>query len=271
MTRNRSSSMTLLLTLLACLAGSCSTTEETNRATEPMTVELRMATYNIKHGLGMDGRIDLERTGNALAALDADIIAIQEVDQHASRSGDVDQAAWLANKLGMHAAFGGFMDFQGGRYGLAILSRYPIEDQQVWRLPDGHEPRVALAVRTRPFGWEPVTVVGVHFDWVADDRFRHAQATETIRRLESLKTPWVVLGDFNDTSGSRTMRDFQAIGTTAIGKPGSSGTFPSDEPRKTIDFILAGPRGDWTLGPAEVAEETMASDHRPVGATIRRR
>ncbi len=271
MTLNHFASMTLLLTLLPCLTGGCSTMEETDRGSEPGTVELRVATYNIKHGLGMDGRVDLDRTSNALAALDADIIAIQEVDQHASRSGDVDQAAWLADKLGMHAAFGGFMDFQGGHYGLAILSRYPIEDQQVWRLPDGHEPRVALAIQMRPSGWQPVTVVGVHFDWVDDDRFRHAQATETIRRIKSLETPWVVLGDFNDTLESRTMRDFQAVGAIAPAKPGSPGTFPSDEPRKTIDFIMAGPRGDWTLGSAEVVEETMASDHRPVRATFRRR
>ena len=70
MTRNRSCPTHLLLTLLACLTGGCSTAEETDRAgSEPNTVGLRLATYNIKHGLGMDGRIDLERTAVVLAAL----------------------------------------------------------------------------------------------------------------------------------------------------------------------------------------------------------
>jgi endonuclease/exonuclease/phosphatase family metal-dependent hydrolase len=271
MTRNLSRPITLLVMLLAVFAKGCTTTEEAHATSVLRAGALRLATYNIKHGLGMDGRIDLERTSRVLAALDVDIIAIQEIDQHASRSGNVDQASWLADKLGMHSAFGSFMDFQGGRYGLAILSRYPFENQEVWRLPDGHEPRVALAVRIRPPGWDPVTVVGVHFDWVDDDSFRHDQATETINRLETLDTPWVVLGDFNDTLGSRTMDGFQLVGTAATRKAGSNGTFPADDPSVEIDFIVAGPIGCWELGPAEVIEETMASDHRPVRTTLRRR
>ena len=87
---------------------------------------IRVATYNIKHGRGMDGVLDLERTLATLKSLNADVIALQEVDDQARRSGGVDQASWLAERLGMHAAYGAFMDFQGGRYGLAILSRRPI-------------------------------------------------------------------------------------------------------------------------------------------------
>ena len=272
MIRNRSCPTHLLLTLLACLTGGCSTAEETDRATsEPNTVGLRLATYNIKHGLGMDGRIDLARTSRVLAGLGADIIALQEVDRKATRSGDVDQTAWLAERLGMHGAFGSFMDFQGGEYGLAILSKYPIELETVWRLPDGNEPRVALAVRTHPPGWEPLTVVGVHFDWVEDDGFRHDQAMATIERIRSLETPWIVLGDFNDTPGSRTMNAFQLIGTCARDDDDPSMTFPSDDPGIEIDFIIAGPDSTWVVDDSEVIPETLASDHRPVRATLRRR
>ena len=125
----------------------------------------------------MDGTLDLKRTLKTLESLKADIIALQEVDDQARRSGGVDQASWLAEQLNMHAAYGSFMDFQGGRYGLAMLSRQPIESQETWRLPDGNEPRVALAARILTDSGETITAISVHFDWVKDDGFRFAQAT----------------------------------------------------------------------------------------------
>ncbi len=145
---------------------------------------IRVATYNIKHGRGMDGVLDLERTLATLKSLNADVIALQEVDDQARRSGGVDQASWLAEQLGMQAAFGAFMDFQGGRYGLAILSRRPILSRESWRLPEGNEPRVALATRIETYAGEMVTAVAVHFDWVRDDGFRYAQALETLRQVQ---------------------------------------------------------------------------------------
>ena len=200
----------LLLALLGtgwlAIAG-CASTSPTNETRDETGDEagqadvLRVATWNIKHGRGMDGRLDLERTATVLAALKADIIALQEVDETVRRSGRVDQAAWLAERLEMHASFGAFMDYQGGRYGLAILSRFPIEHAETWRLTDGNEPRVAQAIQVALPSGDVITGVCVHFDWVDDDGFRFAQASETMARLRELDTPWIVLGDFNALSG----------------------------------------------------------------------
>ena len=225
---------------------------------------IRVATYNIKHGRGMDGTIDVERTATTLAALDADLIALQEVDDQARRSGGVDQAAWLANRLDMHAAHGAFMDFQGGRYGLAILSRRPIQSHEAWRLPDGNEPRVALAARILTDSGEPITAIVVHFDWVDDDGYRFEQARETIRRIETLETPWIVFGDFNDTPGSRTINAFEQISRNAQKPEDDAATFPADEPTIEIDFIMTGPPSAWMPATAMVIPETLTSDHRPV-------
>ncbi|MEE2896111.1 MAG: endonuclease/exonuclease/phosphatase family protein, partial [Planctomycetota bacterium] len=197
---------------------------------------IRVATWNIRHGRGLDGRVDLERIARVIEDIDADIVALQEVDEVVRRSGLVDQAAWLAERLGMRAVFGSFMEHQGGRYGMAMLSGLPIEHSEVWRLTDGHEPRVALAVRVLPPTGPAVAVVGVHFDWVEDDEFRHRQATETMARLRRLDVPWIVLGDFNDTPGSRTLRDFRALGREALKPKERRATFPADEPRIEIDF-----------------------------------
>ena len=225
---------------------------------------IRVATYNIKHGRGMDGTIDLERTATTLAALDADLIALQEVDDQARRSGGVDQAAWLANRLDMHAAHGAFMDFQGGRYGLAILSRRPIQSHEVWRLSDGNEPRVALAARIPTESGKAITAIAVHFDWVEDDHYRFEQARETIRRIEAVETPWILFGDFNDTPGSRTINAFEQIGRNAAKPADAAATFPADQPTIEIDYIITGPPDDWMPASSTVVAESITSDHRPV-------
>ena len=225
---------------------------------------IRVVTYNIKHGRGMDGTIDLERTATTLELLDADIIALQEVDDQASRSGSVDQATWLAERLGMHAAYGAFMDFQGGRYGLAILSRREIQSHEAWRLPNGNEPRVALAARILTDSGEAITAIVVHFDWVKDDGYRFEQARETIRRIEALQSPWIVFGDFNDVPGSRTMNAFKQIGRDAVKPEVSAATFPADQPTIEIDYIITGPPSAWMPASAMVIPESIASDHRPV-------
>ena len=264
---NRHVIFLLLCVGFLAMAG-CSSRPESSANRTPESVSLRVATWNIKHGLGMDGHIDLERTATVIEAFDADIVALQEVDEDVRRSGKVDQATWLGDRLGMHASFGSFMDYQGGRYGLALLSRLPIESSQSWRLTDGNEPRVALAIEVRPSSGDPIAVVCVHFDWVEDDGYRFTQATETMDRLGKLDIPWIVLGDFNDTPESRTMRGFHAIGRNA-GKPRNArATFPADDPEIEIDFIVTGPNGRWKVDDVEVLEESIASDHRPVIAVL---
>ena len=266
---------TLAHTVFAITAIGCTCTNR-NTSGEYNQQSIVVSSYNVKHGVGMDGVLDLERTSVALAGLGADIIALQEVDEFVSRSGGIDQAKWLGEKLGMESAFGSFMDFQGGRYGLAILSKFPIEHSEIWRLADGNEPRVALAVRIRPtFGNStalntPITFVVVHFDWVGDDAFRFTQASQTIEHIQSLDsiTPWVVLGDFNDTPTSRTMQAFFDIGKNAVKRAGESMTFPANAPNKEIDFIIAGPPVRWKNVKSVVVDEPMASDHLPVAATL---
>ena len=254
--------------LVSWALSGCSSVSEHFNSSPDNPVVIRVATYNIKHGRGMDGVLDLERTLATLKSLNADVIALQEVDDQARRSGGVDQASWLAERLGMHAAYGAFMDFQGGRYGLAILSRRPILSHESWRLPEGNEPRVALATRIETDAGEVITAVAVHFDWVKDDGFRYAQALETLRQIQTLDTPWIVFGDFNDVPDSRTMNAFRKVAGNARKPSDSSATFPADEPNIEIDYILSGPSSSWSPTSATVIKESIASDHRPVVAEL---
>ncbi|MCY2995293.1 MAG: hypothetical protein NTY19_46640 [Planctomycetota bacterium] len=107
---------TWLLAILALTVGLPS-----GQAAEPLRI--RVLTYNIQHGEGTDGKIDLARTAAVIKRLTPDLAALQEVDKATTRSRGVDQAAELGKLTGMHVAFGKAMDFAGGRYGEAILSR----------------------------------------------------------------------------------------------------------------------------------------------------
>jgi endonuclease/exonuclease/phosphatase family metal-dependent hydrolase len=232
---------------------------------------LQVVSYNIRHGAGMDDRLDLPRTAAVLRALDPDIVGLQEVDQRVRRSGGVPQADSLGRLLGMEAAFGAFMPYQGGEYGLAILSRHPIVRTHVIRLPDGNEPRVALRTDVVFPGADTISVVNVHFDWVANDTLRHAQALALTRVLDTMSRPYVLLGDFNDEPGSRTLGLFAARATEARKPAADRFTFSSTEPAKEIDFVFAAPAAAWHVGGARVIHEPVASDHRPVVATLERR
>lgn len=225
---------------------------------------LRVVSYNIKHGLGMDGKLDLNRAGALLNNLHPDIVGLQEVDHLAKRSNEVDQAKVLGEQTGMQSAFGSFMDFQGGKYGLAILSRHPIVSSEEIRLPDGNEPRVALACRIRLPSGKHITAVNLHFDWVGDDQFRFAQAEKLSEYLSSLDTPWLLLGDFNDDPDSRTL-ELLSRETLTIEKPADDRfTFSSTRPQREIDFILASPAAAWKPGWCRVLDADLTSDHRPV-------
>lgn len=110
------------------------------------SLAIRVVSYNIKHGRGNDDTVDLKRTAGVLRGLTPDIVGLQEVDRAAERSGKVDEARALGEMLGLNPAFGRFMDFQGGAYGMGVLSRFPVTEIREVRLPDGNEPRVALAM-----------------------------------------------------------------------------------------------------------------------------
>lgn len=231
-------------------------------AAPPLTA--RVVSYNIKHGRGNDNVVDLQRTAGVLRALAPDVVGLQEVDRVADRSGKVDEARVLGEALGLNHAFGRFMDFQGGAYGMAVLSRFPITQSREVTLPEGNEPRVALAVDVRLPDGRPVTIVNVHFDWVRDDGFRFAQAQKLTAFLDALTQPYILLGDFNDEPGSRTLGLFTSRAAEASKPRDNRLTFSSTEPAKEIDFIFMAPREAWTAGEVRVIDEKLASDHRPV-------
>lgn len=233
--------------------------------------DLTVASYNIRHGRGLDDRVALERTAAVIRALQADIVGLQEVDSMVGRSGRIDQAALVGGLLGMQHAFGAFMDHDGGRYGMAILSRLPIVSSRAIALPAGQEPRVALAARIALPTGDTVTAINVHFDWVENDAARVRQARALSAVLDTLAGPWLLLGDFNDGPDSRTLRTFDDLVRPSTKPTDSTFTFPSRTPVREIDYIFASRHPDWTFREIRVGHDSTASDHRPVVARMRLR
>lgn len=272
--RGVATAVTLTIIALARPAVAPSADPADTHATAAATREraaLTVVSYNIRHGAGLDDRVDLPRTAAVLRALDPDLAALQEVDHRVRRSGGAPQADSLGALLGLHAAFGAFMPYQGGEYGLAILSRHPIVRATPVRLPDGHEPRVALVADIALPDGDTITAVNVHFDWVDNDTLRFAQARALTAVLDTLPRPWIILGDFNDQPGSRTLALFAARAVEARKPAATRFTFPSTEPTKEIDFVFAAPAEAWAPANARVVDERVASDHRPVVTRLVRR
>ena len=235
----------------------------------PEDAPFAVATYNIRHGRGMDGRVDLDRTAAAIAAFGADLVALQEVDRLVERSGGVDQARELAERLGMAHDFGAFFPYQGGEYGLAILSRFPVVRTEALRLPDGNEPRVALLAEIELPSGGRILAVNVHFDWVDDDTFRYAQVAALSAVMDTVTLPMILLGDFNDVPGSRTLERWHPRFRAAQKPVEDHHTFSSTDPRKEIDHILLGPHEAWEEATAHVVTDPVTSDHRAVVASVR--
>lgn len=228
------------------------------QGTEP----LRVLSWNIHHGVGTDGRLDLPRIAGVIRSASPDLVALQEVDQGCSRSGGVDQTAELARLTGLTGHFGRAMDFGGGRYGQAILSKHPVAATRVHPLPGDGEPRIAFSAEILRDGTR-FQFVTLHLELTEEIRVR--QATH-LSRLPDLSPLIILCGDFNAPPESPSMRIF-ATKWAFLPKAEPRLTQPADQPTDEIDHFLA--KGFTADGPAQVLPEAVASDHRPIVVELR--
>jgi endonuclease/exonuclease/phosphatase family metal-dependent hydrolase len=243
------------------------------------TSPVRLLTFNVHHGVGHDGRHDLARLARLLAATEADVICLQEVDRHyGARSEGVDQALLLSRALGMQLAWGPAIDLPGTpqrrQYGNALLSRRPILATDVHRLPGGGEPRSALRSLVELDGaalW--VTPTHLTSRSAAD---RAAQAAAVAGLPTGPSETGVVVGDLNADAGAPELavlrerfadawhlaraRADQARRWSLRRDVGR--THPARRPHVRIDqvWVSAGV----TVTAAEVLDGSACSDHHPL-------
>ena len=263
------------MTLACALATACAPSG--SPAPAPARGAINVVSYNIHAGKDAAQQPNLERVAAIIDSLDADIVLLQEVDRGTERSGRVDQVAELERLTGMHGAFAKSLDYQGGDYGIAALSRWPIDSSETVPLPTEppadrgagtYEPRVAIhIVVSAPTG--RLDVVGTHLGAERVSTFRDQEAHDLlahVRTRVASDAPVIIGGDFNSTPDSDVHAGFvEHFGDSwAECGNGNGYTFPADSAVRRIDYLYV--RG-LRCSTAEVVD-TQASDHRPLLVTF---
>ena len=246
------------------LVAACVTTLASERA----PVALRVLTYNIHHGEGTDGNIDLARTAEVIRGADADLVALQEVDRETMRTGEVDQLSELERLTGMRGVFGKAMDFQGGAYGVAILSRLPVASVDNMPLPGApeREPRTALSVDVATRSGLRVRFTSTHLDQGREIESRTAQVHFLAETMSRADTPSILAGDFNSTADTDIIATVRSAWTDLFTAPLPVG--PDGLPRRRVDYVFGRPGSAWQTLDSAVIDDRVASDHRPVMVTL---
>lgn len=237
--------------------------------------KLRVVAYNIHHGVGMDKKLDLERIAKTIAAQKPDFVALQEVDRNCARSKNQDQAAILGKLLGMEHKFGKALNLGSGEYGLAILSKTPISEIKIHKLPGKGEPRIALEAIVQHQG-QKMSFVSLHMERNAGEA-RSLQAKAVIKEFASRKHPVIIAGDYNASRESEPMKFFVKGGWDVLKKNDGNGvrTMHGEKNRKDsasaerieIDYLVL--RGfNVTSYRHGVVQDYISSDHRPIYAKL---
>lgn len=271
---------------------------------------LRLITYNIAHARGSELGLPntaggtpeerkqrLERIGQELRSLSADIIVLQEVDFNTWWSYGMDQAAILAETANMPYMVKqrnidtGLPTWRRWEFGNVLLSRLPIKEVEHIELPPYSDIEVlvagnhdALAAVIDLGGGEELRVVAVHLE-VRSEETRVQAAERLIRFQRDHAEPIILLGDFNSTPpgfpnaqtsrlGQNTIELLEGFGgfqrSPARGQATHRDfTFPTAGPRRIIDWIM--PDQNFRIVEYRVLDGIRESDHLPVLATVRRR
>ncbi len=258
-----------ILVLFATLLLSAASTLLSSSAA-PKRQRLRVMTYNIHVGVGMDKKLDLERIANVIHTEHPDLVGLQEVDRGVKRTELRDEILELSKLTGMDYAFAHNLDYQGGQYGVAILSRFPIQkiDHRKYENLREAERRGMLRIEIK-LGGRTVNFVTTHLDYQHEDG-RVFETRQLLDFLRDVNGPLVVVGDFNDEptgAAYKLMIDrFQdawpKVNPTDVGL-----SYPADKPLKRIDYIFTRTSDRLSTKQARVVA-TLASDHLPVVADL---
>ena len=225
---------------------------------------VRVMSYNIRNGRGMDNRVDYQRLADVISGLAPDVVALQELDSVTNRSGGVDVLSRLASLTAMYPVYGASIQYDGGKYGIAVLSK---EKPVSWKripLPGREEARSLLMVEFKDY-----LFCCTHFSLNKDDRL--ASTGIINQAVKDFNKPVILAGDLNDTPETPVLEAFKQNWITLSNT--KQLTFPSDEPDRTIDYIFGyTPKGyTYSVWQTGILKGQMASDHLPVFADVRLR
>lgn len=257
--------------LVLWLFATCSPSEDA--APEAEKPSINVLTYNIHHGnppTREKGHIELNTIAETIRKTDPDLVALQELDSVTIRSGKTFQLEVLAKMLDMHYYYGKAINYEGGGYGVGILSKYPISEAQTIKLPNvpdfaGETRVLALVKVTLPDGKE-VYFGSTHLDVTLEDN-RLLQTTEIATIAGKLKAPVIIGGDFNSTDNKAPMLELFNYFKDASTIKGP--TIPVLNPTRRIDYIVYRTASDFeVLSEKVLTADNYGSDHLPFFARL---
>lgn len=226
-------------------------------------------TYNIHVGVGMDKKLDLQRIADVINHEQPDLVGLQEVDRGVKRTEGKDEIAELAKLTRMDYTFAHNLDYQGGQYGVAILSRFLIQkiDHQKYENKREAEQRGMIRVEVEVDG-RTINFVTTHLDYQFEDG-RLFEAEQMLRFLDDVKGPLIVVGDFNDepTGSAYKLMLTRFADAWRSRRKGDGLSYPADKPAKRIDYIFSR-TSDGVKAKKAWVVNTLASDHVPVVADL---
>jgi endonuclease/exonuclease/phosphatase family metal-dependent hydrolase len=244
----------IFLVLGVLIISVCNSCQTGNNKITPEN--LTIMSYNVRNCIGMDGVTDFQRVADIILNVGADVVALQELDSATQRSGKVVVLDELAKISGMYGIYGPAITFQGGKYGIGMLTREKPLYSKTIALPGSEEPRAMLIVE-----FEKYAAICTHFSLTPDDRLESVKIIDEF--VSSYKKPVFLAGDINDIPSSEVLKQLQKK-WIVLSNP-ELPTYPSGVPQKCIDYIF-GLKNEvhvFRVGEAVVGDEPIASDHRP--------
>ncbi|WP_264738899.1 endonuclease/exonuclease/phosphatase family protein [Cytobacillus firmus] len=241
-------------------------------ATKDKAIQVKVMSYNIHHAEGVDAILDLERIAKVIEDSGAEIIGLQEVDNHWSdRSELEDQAKWLADRLDMHFTYVANLDLDPlnhgeprRQYGTAVLSKYPIIQAENYPLSKiGNTEQRGLSETVINVNGHHLNFYNTHLALTAAERT--IQVQEIIEITSKTEGPKVIMGDLNARPDSLEMQPLYAHYKDSFADQNDAYTIPSENPTRRIDYIFTS--NEIQTANAEVIS-TIASDHLPIVTEI---
>jgi len=224
---------------------------------------VKVLSFNILHGATTKGDFDLDAIAKVIIDANPDFVALQEVDYRTNRAKKYDLATELGWRAKMAPIFGRAMHYDDGEYGEAILSKHTFLGTRNVPLPfiPGDEPRAALEIITVLPSKDTISFIGTHLDHLASDTNRLMQANQINKVFASNPYPTILAGDLNAEPGSTPMKILEEMWSASYSKDNIKYTYPSDDPRKKIDYVMFYPAAKWQVIETKVIQDTIASDH----------
>lgn len=223
---------------------------------------LKLMSYNIKNANGMDNVCNFQRIANVINNASPDVVAIQEVDSMTNRSGQKYVLGEIAERTQMHGYFAPAIDYDGGKYGIGLLTKQVPLRLQSLPLPGREEARTLILAEFADYIY-----CCTHMSLTEEDRMK---SLELVKAFTSSSTkPLFLAGDMNAEPESgfikELQKDFQILSNP------KQHTFPAPDPKETIDYIatLKQNAKGFAVISAKVINEPMASDHRPILVELR--